>query len=439
MRFQSIGCRIALSVGLAAGVVAFASDVRGQTPLGSTSFEGEGYLTGFLPDVVGLPLPTLPDPNGWADPWEALGTRGHDNGVEIPAPGPQTPVTPRIDGPPALGYTPFDPADGEFMLRLHSRQDTLRAGVKRDIPAGAKTAKAFTVTWNWRVQSVRHNTATPMDGRSLDVNGTTIEINEFGDAHFAIGGDGMTVARWDEYGVENRGDGAVFDVILKQWGELKLNEQQVGRWDGNDPNEGDRVTVEFPNQNILSTEETQHGPLVDQWGEFEVTVDNVNKLAGLKFNGEYLGGWASFNDPLAMPDELAVEAGNVWFQTNNNGVYVDNVRFESAFVLGDMAGDDDVDFDDIEPFVLGLTDAGEYQNQFGTLPEAKGDTDHDGDFDFDDIPGFVGLLVGGGPPTGLQAVPEPSTGLGLVLGLVACLGYSRWRRGGERRERFEKG
>jgi hypothetical protein len=84
------------------------------------------------------------------------------------------------------------------------------------------------------------------------------------------------------------------------------------------------------------------------------------------------------------------------------------------FPLGDMDCDGDVDFDDIDPFVLGLNDPAQYELDFGVPPEAKGDMDGDGDFDFDDIEGFVAALQGGGP----QSVPEPS---GIALGGLAAL------------------
>ena len=75
-------------------------------------------------------------------------------------------------------------------------------------------------------------------------------------------------------------------------------------------------------------------------------------------------------------------------------------------IVGDMDCDSDVDFDDIDAFVLGLNDPTAYENMFGVPPSLKGDTDGDDDLDFDDILGFVNALSGGSVVT---PVPEPAT------------------------------
>lgn len=88
----------------------------------------------------------------------------------------------------------------------------------------------------------------------------------------------------------------------------------------------------------------------------------------------------------------------------------------SAALLGDMDCDGDVDFDDIDDFVLGLTNPQGYENQFGVPPATKGDTDEDGDLDFDDIDDFVAIL--NNPVSGVrQTVPEPSTAVLLSLAI----------------------
>jgi hypothetical protein len=90
--------------------------------------------------------------------------------------------------------------------------------------------------------------------------------------------------------------------------------------------------------------------------------------------------------------------------------------FLLAIVLGDMDCDGDVDFDDINDFVLGLSDPVEYENQYGMLPDVKGDTDGDGDLDFDDIDDFVAIL-NAPDSSGLQAVPEPAAAGLLSVGV----------------------
>jgi hypothetical protein len=73
-------------------------------------------------------------------------------------------------------------------------------------------------------------------------------------------------------------------------------------------------------------------------------------------------------------------------------------------LTGDLDCDGDVDFDDIDDFVLGLNNPAAYEALYGMSPTVKGDTDDDDDLDFDDIAGFVNILSGGA-----QAVPEPAT------------------------------
>lgn len=94
---------------------------------------------------------------------------------------------------------------------------------------------------------------------------------------------------------------------------------------------------------------------------------------------------------------------------------------------GDLDCDGDVDFDDIDDFVLGLTDEASYEATFGLPPVMKGDTDNDGDVDFDDIDTFVQILSG--PATGeSHAIPEPSTATLALAGLLATAAIVLSRR-----------
>jgi hypothetical protein len=101
---------------------------------------------------------------------------------------------------------------------------------------------------------------------------------------------------------------------------------------------------------------------------------------------------------------------------------------------GDMDADGDVDFDDIDDFVLGLNSPPDYEGAVGLAPAVQGDADHDGDLDFDDIGNFVGIL-GGGRQAGLAVghiVPEPSAAVLLALGGLVTL---VWHRGPLRKGR----
>jgi hypothetical protein len=97
-------------------------------------------------------------------------------------------------------------------------------------------------------------------------------------------------------------------------------------------------------------------------------------------------------------------------------------------ILADMDRDSDVDFDDIDDFVLGLTNPEGYANLRGAAPQTIGDTDADGDLDFDDIDDFVRILTGNSSSR-LQAVPEPAMAGVLCLGAAVLLSFSRRCRG----------
>ncbi len=68
------------------------------------------------------------------------------------------------------------------------------------------------------------------------------------------------------------------------------------------------------------------------------------------------------------------------------------VMEECPFVVGDMDCDGDVDFDDINPFVLALSGQAAYQAAYPDCNWLNGDVNEDGAVDFDDIGPFVVLL-----------------------------------------------
>jgi len=94
---------------------------------------------------------------------------------------------------------------------------------------------------------------------------------------------------------------------------------------------------------------------------------------------------------------------------------------DPSILLGDVNFDADIDFDDIDAMVLGLTDPNAYVATFGVDPVRRGDTNEDQDFDFDDITGFVNLLGGVAGGSRVQTVPEPATS---IFALIALLGVS---------------
>jgi probable HAF family extracellular repeat protein len=63
--------------------------------------------------------------------------------------------------------------------------------------------------------------------------------------------------------------------------------------------------------------------------------------------------------------------------------------------LGDVNCDESIDFDDIDPFVLILTDPDEYRRRFPDCDAGLGDVNRDEVVDFNDIDGFVCCLIEG--------------------------------------------
>jgi hypothetical protein len=101
---------------------------------------------------------------------------------------------------------------------------------------------------------------------------------------------------------------------------------------------------------------------------FTLTLDRQNQ------GGPALGGWGV----LVVADRVGVHAYG-----------------PSAPLLGDLNCDGVVNFDDINPFVLALSDPAGYAAAYPDCRLLNGDCDGDGDVDFDDINGFVALLSGG--------------------------------------------
>lgn len=65
---------------------------------------------------------------------------------------------------------------------------------------------------------------------------------------------------------------------------------------------------------------------------------------------------------------------------------------ESCYIRGDMNCDEVVDCDDVDPFVLALSDPDAWELQYPDCPIENGDVNEDGSFDFGDINPFHDLL-----------------------------------------------
>jgi hypothetical protein len=73
------------------------------------------------------------------------------------------------------------------------------------------------------------------------------------------------------------------------------------------------------------------------------------------------------------------------------GGRIDMGAFEFQ-TLGDMDFNGNLDFDDLDDFVLGLMDASAYEALHGVSPSTNGDMDRNSVFDFDDISSFAERL-----------------------------------------------
>lgn len=111
-------------------------------------------------------------------------------------------------------------------------------------------------------------------------------------------------------------------------------------------------------------------------------------------------------------------------QDSNYVAVVDALRAAGGAVVGYVHsswGSRPLAFDDIDPFVAGLIDPGDFESTYGVPPSASGDLDQDGDHDFDDIRGFVALLAAGVVAPAVTPVAEPATTLlATVAGALFC-------------------
>jgi hypothetical protein len=88
----------------------------------------------------------------------------------------------------------------------------------------------------------------------------------------------------------------------------------------------------------------------------------------------------------------------IWVQRVSAGNYVDTETWGYLVTppprAGDLNCDGVIDFGDINPFVLALTDLGAWQARYAGCPDANGDINGDGSVGFGDINPFIALLTG---------------------------------------------
>jgi len=132
-------------------------------------------------------------------------------------------------------------------------------------------------------------------------------------------------------------------------------------------------------------------------------------------------------DPLGAFDDISPGYfDSIVFDATDGGAVELRLYCElapAAILAGDMDGSGAVNYNDVAPFVLALTDRDAYFAQFGLHPELLGDIDGDGAINYNDISPFVDLLVGG------QPLPEPTAIAILSMGAAALLFRRRAPRG----------
>ena len=164
------------------------------------------------------------------------------------------------------------------------------------------------------------------------------------------------------------------------------------------------------------------------------SVRAAGTLARLKVDttGFVSGSWD------LLLDGVLAGLANGPFTTNFAGTPADQIA-NGTITIGDLPGDmdfdGDIDFDDIPPFVLGLTQPLEYQTTFGLAAVVRGDVSGDGRMDFDDIPPFIANFgaAAAAEPAGATAIaaPEPASAtIGLIAAAAAVLLGLRVARSG---------
>ncbi len=132
--------------------------------------------------------------------------------------------------------------------------------------------------------------------------------------------------------------------------------------------------------------------VLDRWAfAVEVVNDDMPEiceefLEALVYLGEWIQATDCNGNGVLDLDDIANGTSQ---DANDNGI---PDECEQVLTPGDLDCDGDVDFDDIDPFVLALSGQVAYEAAHPNCYWLNGDTDGDGDVDFDDINGFVQLI-----------------------------------------------
>ncbi len=242
---------------------------------------------------------------------------------------------------------------------------------------------------------------------------------------FTVGKDMVQIGNFNNWNGVVWVDGGTATInVLGPWGSVYFinysapgqdsgksgdgNDVPVLRLSGNDP----LLKINGPAAFVGAKLELDANTLVIpgwQW----VTVVDANSMA------EHTDWTFSAGANVYESNDLTFAAGvdtNIWSMKTDN----DKVQIKVS-KRGDMDKDSRYTTDDINPFVLALTDPNAYLLAYGIDPNLIGDIDYSGKLDTDDISPFVMCITGGA-----SAVPEPAC-IG-VIALGAAVFIRRRRR-----------
>jgi hypothetical protein len=134
----------------------------------------------------------------------------------------------------------------------------------------------------------------------------------------------------------------------------------------------------------------QNGPISQEQDDLVPIVLEIAPGSGLTLPDE-------FSYRLTYPTNVRVWKSRLRGYFSADVVPSGVTQLQMVWVLGDMNCDGVVDFDDINPFVLALSDPAGYEVEFPSCNWLSADCNGDGDVNFDDIDAFVARI--GGDPT----------------------------------------
>jgi hypothetical protein len=126
--------------------------------------------------------------------------------------------------------------------------------------------------------------------------------------------------------------------------------------------------------------------------------DNFEEQVGTTFPPTGLPEWTKIDMTAFLQPGRELVAFGIWGYVNGSPqedrTYIDDVLIATGSSRGDMNCDGHVDFNDINPFVLALSNPAGYAQQYPNCNIMNGDCNGDGRVEFGDINPFVALLSG---------------------------------------------